>query len=93
MSSVSSSFATLSSRKRFRSNHESPLTSSSSPSSTKKKRKKEHGSSSRSSSNNNKFGGKTNTNNNARCYICGEIGHTAASCSMRHVSSLLTTIT
>ena len=95
MSSASSSFATRSSRKRFRSNHESPLTSSSSsPSSTKKKkRKKEHGSSSRSSSsrsssNNNKSGGTTNTNNNARCYICGEIGHTAASCSMRHVASL-----
>jgi len=82
-SSSSSSFATRSSRKRFRGSHESSLTP---PLSNTKKRKKEHGSSSRKSSNNNNSGGKVN--NNARCYICGEIGHNAASCSMRHVSSL-----
>ena len=82
-SSSSSSFATRSSRKRFRGSHESSLTP---PLSNTKKRKKEHGSSGRKSSNNNNSGGKVN--NNARCYICGEIGHNAASCSMRHVSSL-----
>lgn len=84
MPSSSSSFATRSSRKRFRGSHESSLTP---PSGNTKKRKKEHGSSSRNSSNNNNnSGGKVN--NNARCYICGEIGHNAASCSMRHASSL-----
>jgi hypothetical protein len=82
-SSSSSSFATRSSRKRFRGSHESSLTP---PLGNTKKRKKEHGSSSRKSSNNNNSGGKVH--NNARCYICGEIGHNAASCSMRHVSSL-----
>ena len=85
-SSSSSSFATRSSRKRFRGSHESSLTP---PLGNTKKRKKEHGSSSRKSSNNNNnnnSGGRVN--NNARCYICGEIGHNAASCSMRHASSL-----
>lgn len=77
-----SSFATRSSRKRFRGSCESSWTPSMSNTT---KRKKEHDGSSRKSSNNNSSG---KANNNARCYICGEIGHNAASCSMRHVSSL-----
>ena len=56
MPSSSSSFATRSSRKRFRGSHESSLTP---PLGNTKKRKKEHGSSSRKSSNNN------NNNNNS----------------------------